>query len=119
MIETREQRLVAGTLHDRMVPVPADVEERAQRVISAAHEHHGDARHFAREVVARLRNLSRTADVFPSASEDVPTLELEDVTVGVPRRWQRAACVCSGRDCFEIEGGHVRQVRCVRLYTTV
>src|SRR5262245_20085824 len=103
MIKARQQRLVAGTLNDLMVPMTTDVQERAKRMISVPDDDYGSSCDLAREVVAGFRDLCGAADILPGAAEDVSAFELEDAVVGVPRRRERAALSCALRYRLDIE----------------
>ena len=94
------QRLSAPLpLADDRAAVPADVEERAERVLTVADDDHRDVSDPCRRERARLRHLSRVPDVLPRAAEDALSLELEDGGIRVPAPGQ----------CLHVDRAHGAQ----------
>jgi hypothetical protein len=75
--------------HDR-APVPADVDERAQRPLAVAHDDHRQPAGAGGDVRPRLRDLVSPRRVLPEAPEDALLLAAQDVAVDVPAPGQRA-----------------------------
>ena len=69
--------------------VPADVDERAQHVVTRARDDHGRRSCAAREVRAGLRQPAAVADVLPRRPNDELLLAAEDLRIRVPAVGER------------------------------
>ena len=71
-----------------MAAVAADVDERAQHAVAAAHDEERHGAGVGGQEGARLGDLVRAPRVLPAAPEDALLLAREDLRVGVPARGQ-------------------------------
>ena len=73
----------ASAVDQARAAVTADVGERAQRHVLAAHDDHAFAEVLERVPVARLGDVAVMADDLPGGGEDPLLLELEELGVAV------------------------------------
>ncbi len=86
------QRLApADTVAEQVAAVPADVHERAERVVAAADEDDRDVAGPGRDERPRFGQVPGVADVLPGAPEDPLLLESGHRRVDVPVPGDRAA----------------------------
>ena len=86
------QRLApAGAVAEQVAAMPADVDERAQRVVAAADEDDRDVAGPGRDERPRLGQLPGVPGVLPGAPEDPLLLEAGHRRVDVPVPGDRAA----------------------------
>src|SRR5688572_33329606 len=73
----------------------ADVEERSQEAVLAAHRDDRLARDLRRDEASRCRDLFGAGDDLPRTREHAAAFELEDPLVEVPRRRYRGRALRS------------------------
>ncbi len=74
---------------ERAAAMAADVVERAQHPVRAAHHDDGTPRHGGDEVLAGPRHAPDVPHVLPGAAEHGLPVELVEPGLGVPGRWHR------------------------------
>ena len=89
MVRALERLPPPATLHHLVAAMTADVDERAQLLVAAAHDGDGRLARATGEERARLGHLLEHARVLPGSPEDPVQLELVDGRIRVVRRGQR------------------------------
>ena len=90
VVAARQAPAASVLLHHRVTPVPACVDEAAQRPVVATHDDHRDPAHVAGHGVAGLGEPGERREELPAPVEDRIELELEHggVEVGVDGQTQ-------------------------------
>src|SRR5258705_1010780 len=90
VIRALQHLAVAGSAHDLVAPMPADIDEAAQAVL-VADDHDRHIAHCRGEVVADPGDLFAAPGVLPGPPEDAIPLLRGDGGIRVPGGWERCA----------------------------
>ena len=88
--------VAARFIHHGHGVMPADVVERAQFAVAAAHRDNRLSRDGCSHILPRLFDLRGAPNRLPRARKHILQLELRDARVGVPWRWNRVRILQSG-----------------------